>query len=923
MLRKFSIANMKKYLLFLCGLLLLVAVAWLPWQSHKVDYNIVVKPILNKHCMSCHGGVKKKGGFSLLTREEALQPTESGKIAIVPGKPGESELIRRISSHDQEERMPYRKDPLQPEEISILKQWIEDGAPWELNWAYRPVENPAIPTNHRPWWDFFSKKQEDHWSINNVDRFVWNKLQQEKIQPQPAAAKEDILQRVSMDLTGLPPSTIISQQFLNDTSAFAYERLVDSLLASPRYGERWASMWLDLARYADSKGYERDAGRYIWHYRDWVIRAFNADMPYDQFLTEQLAGDLLPDPTDDQYIATAFHRNTMTNDEGGTDNEEFRTAAVIDRVNTTWEAVMGTTFACVQCHSHPYDPFQHEEYYQFFGFFNQTRDNDTWEEYPVLRHFAGKDSLKALAFQGWVKQNETPEEAARILQFVKNIQPSLYSINADSFLNCELYDTKWLTMRNHARCRLKKVDLTGISQLIFRYTARTKTGQWTVRLDSTTGPILFSTKIDTSGMGRKMIAIDFPEQIGIHNLFFKYENAQLKKNEDADLQFDIFHFTKPYLTGDKPGFADARKQFWELVRTPTWETPILLDGPPSFHRETHVFERGNWLVPGKTVSPGTPKILPPMPAGAPLNRFGMAQWLTNKNHPLTSRTIVNRLWEQLFGYGLAETLEDLGSQGIPPTQPQLLDHLAWNLMNEDNWSIKKILREMVLSATYRQDNRCAPNLLERDPQNRLLARGPRIRLSAEQLRDKALAVCGVLSSKMYGAGVMPYQPAGTWKTPWNGSDWKMSEGEDRYRRAVYTYWKRSSGYPSALLFDASQRAVCTARRVRTNTPLQALVTMNDSTFVDMACILAKKITAEQSGDIRQKISRMFERAIGHVPTPEKIQPLIDLYDKAAVLFRKDPLQTEKFMGEKTAQPEDAALAVVANAVLNLDEFVMK
>ncbi len=902
---------------------MLATAAWLPWSNNHVDYNTAVKPILNKHCMSCHGGVKKKGGFSLLTREEALQPTESGKTALVPGDPEASEMIRRLTSHDPEERMPYREAPLAEEEINILKQWVEDGAPWELNWSYRPVTQPKIPSTKRPWWDFFSKKITDNWSLNDIDKFVFHRLQQENITPQPAAEKHILLQRVCMDLTGLPPSDSLKNRFLNDTSATAYQTLVDSLLVSPRFGEKWTSMWLDLARYADSKGYERDAARYIWRYRDWVIRAFNNDMPYNQFLTEQLAGDLLPDPTDDQMIATAFHRNTMTNDEGGTDNEEFRTAAVLDRVNTTWEAVMGTTFSCVQCHSHPYDPFTHDEYYQFLGFFNQTRDNDTWEEYPALRHFAGKDSVKALEFQGWVKQNVEPGEAAKMLTFLKTLQPSLYSINADSFYNCELYDTKWLTMRNNAHCRLKKVDLNGISQLIFRYTARTKTGKWTVTLDSLRGPTLFSTKIDTSGKGRKMTAINFPEQNGVHDLYFYYENPQLKKAEDADLQFDIFHFTQPYLADNKPGFAEAQKRFWELLRTSTWETPILMDGPPSFHRLNYVFERGNWLVHGKTIAPGTPAVLPAMPSGAPYNRLGLAQWITSPEHPLTSRTMVNRLWEQLFGYGLAETLEDLGSQGVPPVYPELLDHLAWNFTHDYQWSIKKLLREMVLSATYRQDSRCSPELQQMDAQNKLLARGPRIRLTAEQLRDKALAVSGVLSTKMYGPGVMPFQPAGTWKTPWNGADWKISAGEDKYRRAVYTFWKRSSAYPSSMLFDAAGREVCTARRVRTNTPLQALVTMNDSAYIDLARIFAQRIRKDQTGDVAADITRMFEKAIGYTPAPEKIQPLVSLYQKALAILQKDKPGIPKLMGEPSATPEDAAMAIVANAVLNLDEFVMK
>jgi hypothetical protein len=912
-------------------LLLLLMAAALPYiRIVRVDYNTQVKPILNKHCLACHGGVKQQAGFSLLTRAAALAPTESGRSAILPGNPAGSEMIRRLKSHDPERRMPYQKAPLSEAEIGILQRWIQEGAHWDLHWAYQPVVEPVVPKPASHWWEIWPAKS-SLWPKADLDWFVLDRLEKENLQPSDEADRRTLANRVSMDLTGIPLHDTLSNRFLNDTSSTAYAALVDALLASPRFGERWASPWLDLARYADTKGYERDARRFIWRYRDWVIRAFNEDMPYDQFLTEQLAGDLLPNPTDDQYIATAFHRNTMTNDEGGTVNEEFRVAAVIDRVNTTWTALMGTTFNCVQCHSHPYDPFTHEEYYQFMAFFNNTRDEDTWEDYPALRHFSAEDSLKFLRLNGWLGENISPEKAADIQLFLKTWQPAYYSIAADSFRNCALYDTKWLTMRNNAQARMKQVQLSGKSQLIWRYVANVGKGRWTVRLDQPEGPILFSTEVKTT-VGREIQSIDFTPVEGVHDLWFSYENPALKTPEETGLMFDWFRFTAPFPVREQPGWAAAKDTFWQLLRAGSEFTPITLDNPTDMTRETHVFERGNWLVHGKAVQAGTPAILPPFPSNAPKNRLGLAVWLSDKRNPLTARTMVNRVWEQLFGLGLVETLEDLGSQGNTPTHQALLDHLAWRFMYDHQWSIKKMLREIVLSATYRQDSRASQVLLERDPRNELLARGARIRLSAEQLRDKALAVAGALQHKMYGLGVMPYQPPGIWKSPWNGDDWKQSDGTDQYRRSVYTFVKRSSPYPSAITFDLAPREVCASRRIRTNTPLQALVTLNDAVFVEAARLLAETIDVEKRADAKKCISIVYERAIGEAITPEKLLVLEKLYQQAFTFYLENAAEAEILLGinpnTSTLEPppsnnQRAALTLVANAILNLDEFVVK
>lgn len=891
-------------------------------KTNRIDYNTQVKPILNKKCISCHGGVKRKAGFSLMTREDALAPTESGLPAIVPGKPDESEFIRRIESHDPEERMPYHEEPLSSEEISILKNWIKQGAEWGLHWAYKPVQQPVVPKTQRRLFGLLPPGKND-WVKNDLDWFVFDRLKKEGLKPSEEADKRTLLRRVSLDLIGMPAPDSLAEQFLNDTSSTAYKRLVDSLLVSPRFGERWASVWLDLARYADTKGYERDAARFIWRYRDWLIRAFNADMPYDQFLTEQLAGDLLPNPSDAQYIATGFHRNTMTNDEGGTDNEEFRVAAVMDRVNTTWEATMGTTFACTQCHGHPYEPFRHEDYYRFMAFFNNTRDEDTWEDYPALRHFTkAADSLKFLELKGWLAGYVSQEKATEIQLFIKTWQPATYGLAADSFTNCELYDTKWLTMRDRAVCRLKNINLEGKNRLIWRYWTNLNSGRWTVRLDKPDGPVLFSTAVKNTKGKREIVPTDFQPVGGVHDLWFYYENPNLKKPEDAGMSFDWFHFTEHFPEKDKKAEAD----FWQLVRAESAFTPIMLENPKDLARETQVFERGNWLVKGQKVEPGVPRIFPQLPENAPNNRLGLAKWLTDKNHPLTARVMVNRLWEQMFGRGLVETLEDFGSQGIPPTHPELLDWLAWNFSHDYQWSMKRLLREIALSATYRQSSKTSPELLERDPDNRLYARSPRVRLNAEQLRDQVLRVSGLLSEKMYGSGVYPFQPAGVWSSPWNGGSWQQSKGEDQYRRAVYTYWKRSSPYPSMLTFDGVAREVCVARRIRTNTPLQALVTLNDSVYVEAARRFALKISEKsEEKTVEEQISDLYENAVGQPISRPKLESLKKLYATALQTYRRNPAARSEMTGcdPRHDSPEKAALALVANAVFNLDEFVVK
>jgi hypothetical protein len=912
-----------KKIIVISGLLLVIASSFLYINRRPpVDFTREVKPIFNKNCITCHGGVKQKGGFSVLFREEALGKTESGKPAIIPGDPDNSDMIRRLTLKDPEERMPYKHDALSSKDIDILTRWIKEGANWGEHWAYATVKEIPVPMP-TTFFGLFSRNSK--WTRNEVDHFIESKWKAAGLSASPQADKQTLLRRVSLDIIGMPAPEKIAQQYLGDNSEYAYSNLVDSLLASPHFGEKWAALWMDLARYADTKGYERDDSRNIWHYRDWLINAFNRDMPYDSFLVKQIAGDLLPNATDDDFIATAFQRNTMTNDEGGTDNEEFRTSAVMDRVNTTWQATMGTTFACVQCHSHPYDPFKHDDYYKFLAFYNNSRDEDTYADYPLLRHYPDSMQQELVNLTNWLKQNTSNTEATAAYTFLKTWQPAYNSLLCDSFTNSELSDTKWLALRNKAVCRLKNVDLSNRTELIFRHQASADGGTWQIHMDRPDGPVIASIPLKQTNNGWTIGKAAITPQSGAHNIYFTYTNSQLKKPDATGATFDWFYFTNELEGAGKPGYADVQKNFWQLMNANVPTTPVMMDNPTYMHRTSNVFERGNWLVKGAVVNPDVPHSLGALPASTPRNRLGMAQWLTSTQNPLTARTMVNRVWEQLFGTGLAETLEDLGSQGTPPTHPELLDWLSYRFMHTDKWSVKKLLKTILLSATYRQDSRISPDQLQKDPTNKYYARYPRVRLSAEQVRDQALCISGIISNKMYGPSVFPYQPKGIWQSPWNGAEWVQSKGEDQYRRALYTYWKRSAAYPSMLTFDGVSREVCTVRRIRTNTPLQALTSLNDEAYVDIARQFAYRMQAVGGMDISQQISTGYKLATHHDIDAKSLQALKQLYNTGYAHFKNDADKTCEMIGDINAHTnaETAALVVVANALLNLDEVVTK
>ncbi|WP_163381278.1 PSD1 and planctomycete cytochrome C domain-containing protein [Cyclobacterium sp. SYSU L10401] len=886
-------------------------------REKQVDFSTQVKPILNRHCISCHGGVKKNAGFSLLFEEEALAPTESGHPAIIPGDAGSSEFISRLKHKDPELRMPYDKPPLSQEEIKLLTDWVDQGAAWGKHWAYEPPQTPEVPESILK--AGFSSESADKFVRNEIDHFIAATLKQKELLPAREADQMTLLRRLSLDLTGLPPSEELVGRW--ESGSISYQVLVDELLNDPGFGEKWASWWLDLARYADTKGYERDVGREIWAYRDWVIKALNQDMPFDQFTIEQLAGDLLPEPDLDQLTATAFHRNTMNNDEGGTEDEEFRVAAVIDRTNTTFEVWQSTTLACVQCHSHPYDPFKFEDYYKAMAFFNNSRDEDTHGEEPRLKFYQGEDSLKLANIKSWMGQHGAKDLQEKVEDFLLYQEPKYHAHLAEDFQNGELIDTKWLGLWDDGSCYLRDIYTEGSPYIYLNYWTGNEGSLLTIRNGGPEGEILSRFTLEKTN-GRVIRRYPFKKINEKVDLYLHMENKNLEKQQTSSA-INWFAFFPALPGGKQAGHQEAEESFMTLLNTNTPTLPIMVENPDYMKRQTRIFERGNWLMKGDEVTPDVPEILNAWNPEWPRNRLGLAYWLTSKDNPLTARTMVNRIWAQLFGRGLVASLEDMGTQSDPPSHRKLLDWLAMRFMQEHDWQIKPLIRDMVLSGTYRQSSISSAELHEKDPDNKWYARGPRFRLSAEQIRDQALAVSGLLSEKMYGKSVMPPQPDNVWQTVYNGESWKTSEGEDRYRRSVYTYLKRTSPYPSFITFDAVSREVCTIDRTLTNTPLQALVTMNDPVYQEAAFHLAlqmKKIPEDKP------IAWAYKKLLLQPISPTKQQQLEQLYQYALDDFIREPEAMAdwlQFADEENQTPELAALAVVANALMNLDEYLNK
>lgn len=1009
----------------------------------SVDFNRDIRPILNQNCTSCHGGVKQQGGVSFIYREEALGKGDSGRPAIVPGRPNASELIARVVSTDPEGRMPYRAPPLKPKQIALLKQWIAEGAQWKEYWAFVPPTTREVPEVRRR-----------DWPRQPLDRFILARLERESLQPSPEADKSALLRRVSLDLTGLPPTPREVAEFLSDASSDAYEKQVDRLLASPRYGERWASMWLDLARYADSKGYELDLVRPgVWPYRDWVIGAFNRNLPYDQFVIEQLAGDLLPNPTFDQLIATAFHRQTPANDEGGTDDEEYRLVAVMDRVATTWSVVNGLTINCVQCHAHPYDPVRHDEYYKSLAFFNTTRDADRFVDdspmLPVPTDPTRRDETARLVGRRAALQREIVEAGRAMQGSVKWAGLPISQGKVDAALALDRYLSELKLSEREGRSpdpdqQLSKAELRKLFDMLIPQTVSElrqarETPPLPLQIQSGAAHVegtlpsrsVFELMTESTKRPANALRIEIPPespQTARHSpeegfivdqveawtvsgqgkeekIAFQYfvpdseENLAIslkppaggaqasaagttsafaanpklfrtrsliaipKESLPAGVRIKLHLWHSKQIVLFKPATVrrvtvstsdDARWAGWghdakqlarlaeladverRLAAIPSVPLPVMVEQDAYEQRETLLFERGNFLTKvGSVLAPDVPAIFPSLPEGQPRNRLTMARWFFRPGQPLTARVAVNRYWEQLFGTGLVETLEDFGSAGESPSHPELLDWLALHFQNDLGWDMKRLLKELVTSSTYRQSARATPAALERDPANRLLARGPRQRLSAEMVRDQALAASGLLTESIGGPPVMPPQPQSVSADAMSADNpfwkWVDAEGANRYRRSLYTILKRTSIYPSLTTFDASARSISLPRRVPTNTPLQALVTLNDPVYREAADALAKRMleaSTAESGIVRtngldaaKSVDRAVDRGltygalsvISRVPSEQELESLRALYSRSLASGSKT-----SSTGRRLVSAELAAWKAVATALLNLD-----
>jgi len=908
----------KKNILTILSIAVICVIVAVLWNSLKpestIDFSADIKPILNKNCITCHGGVKKNGGFSLLFQEEAFANTESGVPAIIPGNAAKSPFIQRLKEDDPELRMPYKKSKLSKEDIELLTKWVDQGAKWGKHWAYSLPEKVEIPEATQS--AGIASNDSERFIKNDIDHFILRTLENNDLEPSPAAEPNIIARRLAMDVGGLPPDDTLFNNFTS--GKITYENLVDELLSQDGYGEKWASWWLDQARYADTKGYESDMGRTMWQYRDWVIKALNKDMPYDQFTIEQLAGDLLPQPSVDQLIATAFHRNTMNNGEGGTDDEEFRVAAVVDRVNTTFEVWQSTTIGCVQCHSHAYDPFKNKEYYNLMAFFNNTRDEDTSEDEPTLKFYTPDQKKEIKNIVDWISNHGSPKIAEKYQKFLTYTEPIYHSHLIKKFKNGNVEGR--LSLRDNGSCYLNDVYTQGANFMYLKYSSGIDGTTMTIRKDNPEGEILSQFVINKTP-GTIVRKIPFKKIDEKLNLYIEANNNNISP-KSALGYFTWFAFLPDIPVAPKDEYMAIEDSLIELLNTDTASLPILVENPDYRKRTTQVFERGNWLMKTDTVEPATPQSLNAWNDAWPKNRLGFSKWIVSKENPLTARTLVNKVWQQIYGRGIVASLEDMGSQSDPPSHPELLDWLALRLMNEHNWSIKALVKDIVMSGTYRQSSENNAKLYNLDPENRLYARGPRIRLSAEQIRDQALAVSGLLSTKMYGPSVMPPQPEGIWQTVYNGGNWVESQGEDKYRKALYTYLKRTSPYPSFLTFDAGSREVSTVRRTVTNTPLQALVTLNDPVYLEAAYHLAKFMG--QSNNVETSIQQGYKKAVLADITDEKLSILTELYNNSISDFKEKPKNIREFIPYETDPNANlAALTVVANAIMNLDEFLTK
>ena len=1009
----------------------LAASAALLAAAAPVDFNRDVRPILSDKCYACHGpdAAKRPTELRLDSEQGAAAPLAGGGRAIAPGDPQASELLARVASNDPAHRMPpayLGHEKLTAAEIATLRRWIEQGAAWEGHWSLTPPRRPAPPL-----------VEHESSVANAIDRFVIHRLEQEGLEPSPVAPRETLLRRVTLDLTGLPPTPAELGEFLADTSERAYERAVDRLLASPQFGEHLAFFWLEAARYADTNGYQNDQERSMWRWRDWVIRAFNDNKPFDEFTVEQLAGDLLPNATRDQILATGFNRNHRGNGELGIVDAEYAVEYVVDRVESTSTVWLGLTMGCARCHDHKYDPLSQKDFYRFYAFFNNVPDRG--------RYFKYGNTPPVMAAPTAEQEAELAALDARLAKLERRLQKTEAAAAVDrsrweAALAAGEAESSWRLGGRLVWAQEEPASLDGASEVDlgdqadfdffepFSLAAR-------IRPEAADGGVISRYEPAVSARGSRgyglfvsggklhvrIEAADIDDRMRVESVepvplgrwshvAVTYDGSRLAKgirlflngeeqevrvlldrsnnNTTSNAPLRLGHGPEPddrfrgeiaearvfsrALPQEEVGLLATEQSLSELAALPSAERPaaaeeklrraFLAEGAPAPFRElwsdllelrqkridliaamptvmvmaeadppreTFVLKRGAYDAPGEKVAPGTPGALPPLPEGAKPDRLALARWLVSPEQPLTARVTVNRFWQMLFGAGLVRTIEDFGSQGEPPTHPELLDWLAAEFI-ESGWDVKALLKTIVMSGTYRQSARIRPELLELDPENRLLARAPRVRLAASVVRDQALAAAGLLREEFGGPSVKPYQPAGLWKELSNWGEYEHDHGDDLYRRSLYTFWKRTIAPPAMSVFDAAPRETCVVRQTRTNTPLQALNLMNDPTYAEAARVLGERMLRDGGASDSERLEYGFRLVVARSPKPAEAERLGASLARFRDRFETSPDDAVKLLGvgerprdESLPAPRAAAYAAVASLLLNLDETVTK
>ncbi|BBO34713.1 hypothetical protein PLANPX_4325 [Lacipirellula parvula] len=997
--------------------------------SDALQFNRDIRPILSDKCFACHGpeAASREGGFRLDLRESAVGEADSGSIPVVPDQPDASELIARITSDDESLRMPPADShkTLTPEEVDTLRRWIAQGAEWQQHWSFTAPVRPDLPA-----------VEHENWPRGPIDRFIVARLEQEQLAPVAEADRTTLLRRVTLDLTGLPPTPAEVDAFLADNRPDAYERAVDKLLASPRYGEHMARFWLDAARYGDTHGLHLDNYREMWPYRDWVVQAFNRNLPFDDFIVEQLAGDLLPNATDDQLIASGFNRCHVSTNEGGVIPEEVYVTAVIDRVDTFGTVMLGLTVGCTRCHDHKYDPLTQGDFYSLFAYFNSLdgneMDGNREDPAPVIRaplpeqtaRLAELDKQIAAAeaklAADWPELDEQQVEWER--QFAadepkvesvggSNTEPAAAAPNQATEGKTYLAISDWYTVgpfsdperylksKKHGPegkpVKLDRKfklatgaeigwvrkpewvdgvvynDLPGDPAANFLYRSITvgKPQQLEISLGSDDGVRVYLNgklllkRDDPRAAAADQEKLTLKLKKGENQLLVKILNfgaqsgfyfaaktdqpimppdvlaaatkpAGERSEQEAGLVRQFFRNTaakSPELDQLRTQLGAARSERTEVDRN---VATTLVFKEMATPKPAYILNRGEYDQHGAEVSRRTPTMLPPMDAAAANNRLGLAQWVVARENPLAARVAVNRFWQQFFGVGLVKTSNDFGAQGEPPSHPELLDFLAVDFI-DSGWDVKRLVRELVTSAAYRQTSHVDPELYRRDPENRLLARGARFRLDAEMLRDQALFTSGLLVEQMGGPSVKPPQPAGLWEAVgYSGSNtvnFVADEGKEKvHRRTLYTFIKRTAPPPEMNTFDAPSRESCIVRRERTNTPLQALLLLNDPQYVEAARGLAERTLSEGGDSIERRARFLFHTAACRQPSIDELANLVEAYQQELANYRADGAAAEALLAAGGA-PADAAVdraelaawTMAANVVLNLDEVVTR